>query len=113
MIGGARRGDDMRPAMFGELDSDARDAARSTLDQDRLARFQLQRFFDRADGSQSGESHRGRLLMRDAVRLTAHDARLQRDLLCVTALHALHRDSEDIITQAVSCNTGTYSHDRA
>ena len=47
VVRGTRGREDARSQMFRQLDGESRNAAGTTLDQDRLAGFQLQRILDR------------------------------------------------------------------
>ena len=69
MVGGARGGDHAGAEMFGELDGKARDAAGAALDQDGLARLQLERVFDGANRRQSGKRQRRGIDMATALRV--------------------------------------------
>ena len=62
----ARRRDDARTDVLGNLDRKARDAARAALYQYRFAGFELQRVFNRAERGDSGQCHCGSFDVRRA-----------------------------------------------
>ncbi len=80
--------------MFCQLDGEGRNAACPTLDQDRLAGFQLQRILDRANGRQARERHGRRIDMRQRGGLLRDDGGLDRDLFGIGAFLAdvAHRE---------------------
>ena len=83
--------------MPGELDGEARDAARAALDEDRLAGLQLQRVLDRADRGQAGEGECRGVDMRQAGRLLGDDGGADRDLLGISAVAAALEDAEHLV----------------
>ena len=96
--------------MFRQLDGKARDTARASLDQDRLAVPEFQRVFDGANRRQAGKRQRGSIDMRQAVGFPGDDGCLDRNLLGIGALLADIADAEDLIACAqVRC---TVSHCR-
>src|SRR2546425_4590555 len=92
----ARGRDDARAEMPGERDGEAPDAAGTAVDEDRLARFQLERVLDRDERREAGEPDRRALRVGQARWLPREDLLPDRDLLCVGAFvryfaHAEHR----------------------
>jgi hypothetical protein len=84
----ARRGDYASTNLLGELNGEAGDAARPTLDEDRFSAVQLQRLLD---GAQRGEARKCQSCgvdMRQPVGFLGEDGRLDRNLLGIGALLA-------------------------
>src|SRR5215510_11442322 len=94
MIAGARRSDHRGAKMFGELNAESGNAARTSLDQDRLARFKLRRVLDRPERCETGERHRGCLCVVEAVWLASDDCGLDGNLLRIGSFDALLGYSE-------------------
>ena len=103
----ARRRDHARAEVLGERDGEARHPARAALDQDRLARLQLERFLERDQRRQARERDRRRLRVAQAFRLARHDLLADGDLLRVRALarhlaHAEHRVADLEVVRALA-----------
>src|SRR4029077_2866515 len=93
----ARRGDYASTNLLGELNGEAGDAARPTLDEDRFSAVQLQRLLD---GAQRGEARKCQSCgvdMRQPVGFLGEDDRLDRNLLGIGALLARCANAEDLI----------------
>src|SRR5438477_4100996 len=95
----ARGRDDARAEEPREREREAPDAARATVDEDRLARFQLERVLDRDERREAGEPDRRALHVGQARGLPREDLLPDRDSLGVGAFaryfaHAEHRVAE-------------------
>jgi len=92
----ARGRDDARAEEPREREREAPDAARAAVDEDRLARFQLERVLDRDERREAGEPDRRALRVGQARGLPREDLLPDRDLFGVGAFarnlaHAEHR----------------------
>ena len=89
--------DHARTQIFCQLDGKARNTARAALDQDRLARLQLQCVFDGADRRQPGKRQRCGIDMRQAIGFPGDDGGLDRNLLGIGAFLADVADGKNLI----------------
>ena len=97
--------DHARTQMFCQLYGKARDTARASLDQDRLARLQFQCVFDGADRRQPGKRQRSGIDMRHATGFPGDDGRLDGNLLGISALLANVADAEHLIADTEVADT--------
>ncbi len=97
VVGCARGGDDARAEMLCQLDGEARNPARASLDQDRLTRFELQGILDRANGRQPRERHGCGIDVRERGGLLGDDRCLDRNLLGIGAFLADVANREHVV----------------
>jgi hypothetical protein len=96
-----------------DLDREARNAAGAALDQNRLARPDLQRVFDRAQRGEPDQRDCRRLDMGQAGRLAGKDRCLDRDLLRIGSLDAHVTYAEHLVTDGEVGHTGAQGTDHA
>ena len=94
MVRGTRGRDHVGADMLGELNGETGNPACPALDENRLARLEFQRVFDRAQRGEAGERQGGGVDMGQGVRLLRDDCGLDCDFLGVSTLLARLANAE-------------------
>ena len=99
--------------MLRKLDGEARHAAGTALDQDGLARLELQAVLDRAHGGEAGQRDRRGVDVAQRRRFLRHDGAADGDLLAVGAVAAGLQHAEHRVADPEVGDAGAERADRA